>query len=569
MKSLLFTLHTFFLFLFFFGNTNTYAQSIETINVDLDENLGQLKAPFFGIQHQRNTYSDANALEKLSKLELTYVRFFADPEQFNPTADEWDWSLLDQTISELKAAGYIPIPAIFQAEDWDIGSPQNPWWNDKANWVRWHKAVDSLVARYADQVQWWILFDEINYLRPERDYFMSFQMSSDLYIETAERIRALDNDAIIGGPTGFSGWENGHWAANYVLQNPKGAELLDFISSNIFLSWNANEATETVLNKTIWYEEAPLEIMNRIQDKDDPLLMLDAFNFSALWTLNGENWTDPRNTSHIGGITQTLAYLHALKGGFDLAFRWETLGGFGILRWFPAFEELPTYYNYLFLNEVIGFKRGAQLVTITTSENPLPDLPHHSTQNIAGYEVQPFAVQNEASDTLSVVLINKTADTHRRAIPIIPTDYQYSSTFIYSENRAMQNSLQPVNTSINLANIEIEPYSIFVARFVKNQTTSIEENADSDEFPNTIAINNYPNPFNPTTNIVVELNKAQAIKLTIYNLMGQKIQTLVNKNFTAGKHQFEFNAVNLPSGIYLYKLQTNEAVLTKKMMLLK
>ena len=565
MKLSLFTLFI----VLFFGNPNAYAQSIESIEVDLNDRIAKVETPFFGIQHQRNTYNDSNALVKLKKLELTYVRFFADPEQFNPTENEWNWGLLDQTISELKAAGYEPIPAIFQAEDWDIGTPSNPWWNDKSNWPRWHKAVDSLVSRYADQVQWWILFDEINYLRSDRDYYMSFQTSADLYIETAERIHKIDRDAIIGGPTGFSGWENGHWAANYLLNNPKGAELLDFISSNIFLSWNAEEATETVLNKTIWYEEAPLEIKNRIQDKDNPLLMLDAFNFSALWTLNGENWTDPRNTSHIGGITQTLAYLHAVKGGFDLAFRWETLGGFGILRWFPAFEELPTYYNYLFLNKVIGLKKGAQLVSISTSESPIPNLPHHSTQNVDGYQVQPFAIQNEAADTLSIVLINKTADTHRRAIMDVSNQYEYEAAYLYSEDRAMQNSLLPISNTVDLNDIVIGPYSVFVAKFIKPRVTSIDEIEDNSEFPSAIQITNYPNPFNPTTSIIVELDKARAMQLTVYDLMGQKIHTLANDQFSAGRHQFTFNAANLPSGIYLYRLRTNEAVFTKKMTLLK
>jgi hypothetical protein len=204
------------------------AQSVQTIEVSTSEVIAKIERPFFGIQHHRNTYNDPTALAKLKKLELNYVRFFADPEQFNPTEDEWDWSVLDQTISELKAAGYEPIPAIFQAEDWNISSPGNPWWNNQSNWPRWQKAVDSLVSRYADQVQWWILFDEINYLKPEQDYYMSFQTSADLYIQTAEQIRAIDEDAIIGGPTGFSGWENGHWAANYVLKKRRRCKITRF-----------------------------------------------------------------------------------------------------------------------------------------------------------------------------------------------------------------------------------------------------------------------------------------------------------------------------------------------------
>jgi hypothetical protein len=323
------------------------------------------------------------------------------------------------------------------------------------------------------------------------------------------------------------------------------------------------------LTKTIWYEEAPLEIKNRLQGADDPLLMLDAFNFSALWTLNGQSWTDPRNTSHIGGITQTLAYLHALKGGFDLAFRWETLGGFGILRWFPAFEELPTYYNYRLLNEIIGLKQGAQLLSTTTTEQAIANLPHHSTQNVAGYKVQPFAVLNKSSDTLSVILINKTPQSQNRAIATVPNQFSLNAVYKYSETRNMQNSLIPLDENIDLAQLPIEPYSILVAQFTKNQTTAIEEDADNQALPIEIRLSNYPNPFNPTTSIVVDLQKARSIELGIYTLMGQKIQTLVKGAFTAGRHRFEFNAANLPSGVYIYKLSTKDGLFTKKMTLLK
>ena len=80
---------------------------------------------------------------------------------------------------------------------------------------------------------------------------------------------------------------------------------------------------------------------------------------------------------------------------------------------------------------------------------------------------------------------------------------------------------------------------------------------------------NYPNPFNPTTSISFELNKAQDVSLVVYNLLGQKVLTLVNDRLESGQHRINLNASNLASGIYMYRLTTNSQSLTKKMTLIK
>ncbi len=80
---------------------------------------------------------------------------------------------------------------------------------------------------------------------------------------------------------------------------------------------------------------------------------------------------------------------------------------------------------------------------------------------------------------------------------------------------------------------------------------------------------NYPNPFNPETNIKFSLPKEGFTKLAVYDLLGNEINVLVNKNLTAGNYSFKFNAKDFPSGVYLYQLNVNGLQLTKKMMLIK
>ena len=81
--------------------------------------------------------------------------------------------------------------------------------------------------------------------------------------------------------------------------------------------------------------------------------------------------------------------------------------------------------------------------------------------------------------------------------------------------------------------------------------------------------NNYPNPFNPTTNIQYSLSKPVHVQLKVYNMLGQLVATLVDQKQTTGNYQVTFHANRFASGIYIYRLQAGNFVQTKKMTLLK
>ncbi|RNC79662.1 MAG: T9SS C-terminal target domain-containing protein [Balneola sp.] len=90
------------------------------------------------------------------------------------------------------------------------------------------------------------------------------------------------------------------------------------------------------------------------------------------------------------------------------------------------------------------------------------------------------------------------------------------------------------------------------------------------EVPNSVVLHqNYPNPFNPVTNITFELNKTEEVKLSIYDVLGRSVATLVDERRSAGLHTLSFDASNLPSGIYFYRLETKTQSLVKKLTLLK
>ncbi|NWF50996.1 MAG: T9SS type A sorting domain-containing protein [Ignavibacteriaceae bacterium] len=98
-------------------------------------------------------------------------------------------------------------------------------------------------------------------------------------------------------------------------------------------------------------------------------------------------------------------------------------------------------------------------------------------------------------------------------------------------------------------------------------TTDVEEEINS---LNKFSLHqNYPNPFNPSTTIRYQVPDFSFVSLIVYDLLGNKIKTLVNEEKPAGKYEIEFNSVDLPGGVYFYQLNAGSYAETKKMLLLK
>ncbi len=92
----------------------------------------------------------------------------------------------------------------------------------------------------------------------------------------------------------------------------------------------------------------------------------------------------------------------------------------------------------------------------------------------------------------------------------------------------------------------------------------------NDDMPILYVLNqNYPNPFNPTTNFSYAIARTSLVTLKVYDILGREVAVLVNEEKHAGKYSIEFNAGNLASGVYFYKLKAGEYTATKKLILLK
>ncbi|MEX2410671.1 MAG: T9SS type A sorting domain-containing protein, partial [Candidatus Paceibacterota bacterium] len=94
------------------------------------------------------------------------------------------------------------------------------------------------------------------------------------------------------------------------------------------------------------------------------------------------------------------------------------------------------------------------------------------------------------------------------------------------------------------------------------EITSIEPEED-------IISQNFPNPFNPTTRIEFALNNTKNVMIDVYDIVGRKVATLVDGQLNSGFHSITFDGSGLASGVYLYRIVTDEIVITKKMLLIK
>jgi len=147
-------------------------------------------------------------------------------------------------------------------------------------------------------------------------------------------------------------------------------------------------------------------------------------------------------------------------------------------------------------------------------------------------------------------------------------EYNLETNDVFDRIQFANDSTVYFTSSSNLGYVEL------VFKPLEADTTFIEDEEEEEEEEVTIPTQtklypNYPNPFNPSTTIRVDLSSESQISLRAYNSLGQFVRELVNEMKPAGVYEFPFDASGLSSGIYFYRLQTGNLVETKGMMLVK
>ena len=188
-----------------------------------------------------------------------------------------------------------------------------------------------------------------------------------------------------------------------------------------------------------------------------------------------------------------------------------------------------------------------------------------STKSVAGFDINTWFTNNGNvyySDNASAGLSNPFAFPDPNVLP-------------KSTSSALTLGATPPSdgffdaTAVYVGAFGTEDWTAGWSRIHMSPVTSVKEIA-ADEIPSKYELSqNYPNPFNPSTTIRYAMPQAGNVKLTVYNMLGQQVTTLVNGYKQAGTYSVTWNASNLASGIYFYTLQTGAFVVSKKMILIK
>jgi len=125
-----------------------------------------------------------------------------------------------------------------------------------------------------------------------------------------------------------------------------------------------------------------------------------------------------------------------------------------------------------------------------------------------------------------------------------------------------------VSSVCSISEPNLKTYNIIYTNgSVRGNFTSVETDNQTPE--KYYITQNYPNPFNPSTKIEFNLPQSGHTNISVFDITGREVASLVNGNMSSGKHQLDFNANNLPAGVYIYKITSGGFSASKKMQLIK
>jgi hypothetical protein len=166
------------------------------------------------------------------------------------------------------------------------------------------------------------------------------------------------------------------------------------------------------------------------------------------------------------------------------------------------------------------------------------------------------------------ITINFLDESHGYAITL-------NNKLAFSSNGGTIWSIHDVAANTNLYSVQfIDPVIGYIGcsqGILKTTDGGITfNNMSSGLLPETFSLSqNYPNPFNPITNIKFNLPRSGFVKMTVYDVLGREITTLVNQQMQAGSYSADWDASAYPSGVYFYKIETEDFAETKRMVLVK
>ncbi|MCP9292937.1 alpha-amylase family glycosyl hydrolase [Gracilimonas sediminicola] len=224
-------------------------------------------------------------------------------------------------------------------------------------------------------------------------------------------------------------------------------------------------------------------------------------------------------------------------------------------------SEKPIRWNYYDDNERLKvYKTWSSLINLRKS-SPVFTNPDASSYKLSE-AIKIYVLQHDDSDAL---VVGNFGVTEADAEVTFPASGEWYNFF---EGTSI--TVGDPNMTFTLAPGEFRIYTTRQFETPEEGLLTSAENASGDDLPDSFRLKqNYPNPFNPSTTIAFDVAKAGVVKLEVFDVLGRKVTELVNGRKAASSYSVSFNADNLGSGMYIYRLQAGEKVFTQKMMLVK
>lgn len=224
---------------------------------------------------------------------------------------------------------------------------------------------------------------------------------------------------------------------------------------------------------------------------------------------------------------------------------------------FDAERLLPLATNYLDAYFDVNDKAFTiNALPVLTSQVSIPLFVEFTQSGSVTLTAKNFNLPNGFE---AILVDNLTNTSHP-----ISADFSYQFEHVVANKAIAQNPLDVMKKNL------LPGVTSKEARFnlvVGPITTSVQEVST---IPTAVKLNqNYPNPFNPSTQISFEVPQAMQVSLTVFDMLGREVATLVNATVNAGLTTTTWNASNVGSGLYYYRLQAGSTVMTKKMLLVK
>ncbi len=288
------------------------------------------------------------------------------------------------------------------------------------------------------------------------------------------------------------------------------------------------------------------------------------------------------------GILDTLAYYMSIGGKLIVFGRWGDLGVRDTINYTAnTYDYDDAYANWFHINTRITTECEWPFLSTTVygdmvgahGRHQYPQLPWDSVRTVQHANSQNGAVTdvtgipcasfvNLTSDAPEVIYTydcrKKTKSMKTEGQPVAWKYFSEAYSYVYFEIPLSMFERGPAIQALRMAVDELMAYSGPEEPLVKPMVT-----------PNTFALHqNYPNPFNPTTSIMYDLPNPARVQLQVYNLLGQKVRCLVDRQEAAGQKTVMWDGTNeagspVASGLYFYRLRAGDFLETKKMLLLK